>query len=135
KYLQPQSITQGLVLFLASFGTYYIYLMNNPNASEIARSMGLTIIMISNLLLVQVNNSSKEYVYKSFSTIFKDKIMLLILIGTVIGIGVILYTPLANILKLASLSFVQIITVVIISVISVMWYEIVKVFKNKKQKN
>ncbi|MBN1064609.1 HAD-IC family P-type ATPase [Clostridium botulinum] len=130
-----KSITQGLVLFLASFGTYYIYLMNNPNASEIARSMGLTIIMISNLLLVQVNNSSKEYVYKSFSTIFKDKIMLLIFIGTVIGIGVILYTPLASILKLPSLSFVQIITVVIISMISVMWYEIVKVFKNRRIKN
>ncbi|HBJ1655621.1 TPA: hypothetical protein LA460_003102, partial [Clostridium botulinum] len=63
-----------------------------------------------------------------------DKVMLVIFIGTVIGIGVILYTPLASILKLASLSFVQIITVVIISMISVMWYEIVKVFKNRRIK-
>lgn len=127
-----KSIAQGIVLFAASFGTYYMYLNSHADGIAVARSMGLAIIMISNLLLVQVNSSNKEYAYKSFMNLYKDKVMWIVMIGTILGLGVILYTPLAGILNLAALSFSQISIVVVISLASIMWYEVVKFIKNKK---
>jgi len=51
-----KSIIQGSIIFIASFGTYYLYLDNNINNATVARSMGLVIIFISNIILVQVNS-------------------------------------------------------------------------------
>lgn len=124
-----KSVIQGIVLFAASFGTYYFYLMDNPNEASVARSMGLAIIMISNLLLVQVNSSNKFYAYKSFKNLFKDKVMWTVVLSTIIGLVTILYTPLSKLLNLSALSFSQIGIVFIISICSIMWYELVKFYK------
>ena len=129
--LLVKSIIQGFVLFIASFGVYYIYLIKNQAAVEVARSMAISIIMISNLLLVQVNNSNKEYAYKSFIKLRKDKVMWSIIVATIVLIVVILYTPISSILKLAPLTIVDMLLVLLISVCSIMWYEIVKFFKNR----
>lgn len=129
--LLVKSIIQGFVLFIASFGVYYIYLIKNQAAVEVARSMAISIIMISNLLLVQVNNSNKEYAYKSFIKLRKDKVMWSIIVATIVLIVVILYTPISSILKLAPLTILDMLLVLLISVCSIMWYEIVKFFKNR----
>lgn len=126
-----KSITQGLVLFAASFGTYYYYL-TNVGDGNIARTMGLAIIMISNILLVQVNSSDTVYVYASVKKLLMDKVMWTISLGIVFGLAISLYTPLSSFLKLAPLSFYEIIIVIIISIISVMWYELVKLYKHRK---
>ena len=93
--------------------------------------MAISIIMISNLLLVQVNNSNKEYAYKSFIKLRKDKVMWSTIVATIVLIVVILYTPISSILKLAPLTIVDMLLVLLISVCSIMWYEIVKFFKNR----
>ncbi|MGL5416255.1 MAG: cation-translocating P-type ATPase [Clostridium sp.] len=129
-----KSIIQGIVLFIASFGTYYI-MLNSGVETTIARSMGLSIIIVSNLLLVQVNSSNEEYAYKSFKKLKKDKVMWSVIIGSVIGLGLILYTPLSKILNLTALNFEQIALVIGISIISIMWYEVVKWIKNKIKKD
>lgn len=129
--LLVKSIIQGFVLFIASFGVYYIYLIKNQASVEVARSMAISIIMISNLLLVQVNNSNKEYAYKSFIKLRKDKVMWSIIVATIVLIVVILYTPISSILKLAPLTILDMLLVLLISVCSIMWYEIVKFFKNR----
>lgn len=126
-----KSITQGLVLFAASFGTYYYYL-TNVGDGNIARTMGLAIIMISNILLVQVNSSDTVYVYASVKKLLMDKVMWTISLGIVFGLAIALYTPLSSFLKLAPLSFYEVIIVIIISMISVMWYELVKLYKHRK---
>ncbi|MGG7162558.1 cation-translocating P-type ATPase [Clostridium ihumii] len=127
-----KSLIQGLVLFFASFGVYYIHLKNFPTEANIARSMGLAIIMISNILLVQVNSSNNMLMFKSVISLKKDPVMWITVIGTVLGLVVILYSPLASILSLAPLSFRQIGIVIITSMIAVLWYEIVKVFNKNK---
>ncbi|WP_044040391.1 cation-translocating P-type ATPase [Clostridium bornimense] len=126
-----KSVIQGFVLFIAAFGIYYIYLIRNQSSVEVARSMAISIIMISNLLLVQVNNSNKEYAYKSFIKLRKDKVMWSVIIATMVAIVVILYTPISSLLKLAPLTIGNMILVLLISVSSIMWYEIVKFFKNR----
>lgn len=126
-----KSIIQGIVLFIASFGAYYIHLNNFPTEHEIARSMGLAVIVVSNILLVQVNSSNIDFAYKSLGYLKKDHVMWIVSIGTLLGLVAILYTPISGILTLSPLSLKQIIGVIIISVVSVMWYELVKLYKKR----
>lgn len=121
-----KSIIQGLVLFAASFGAYYYYL---DSSIELARSMGLAIIMISNLLLVQVNSSDSELAYKTLIKLRKDKVMWAVGIGTILGLVIILYTPLSEFLGLAPLGLSEMLKVCGISIVSILWYEGVKIFK------
>lgn len=127
-----KSIAQGLVLFAASFGTYFAILSQNPDNALLARTMGIAIIMLANLLLVQVNSSDSDFAIQSFFRLIKDKVMWVVTLGTVGGLLVILYTPLCGFLKLAPLSAAQFFAAVGIAAISVFWYEIVKLIKRMK---
>ncbi|KJU72656.1 cation-translocating P-type ATPase [Clostridium baratii] len=129
-----KSIIQGIVMFLASFGAYYIYYKFNDGDINIARTIGLAIIIISNILLVYVNSSNTEFAYQSFKILIKDKVMWAVNAGTVIGLLLIMYTPIAGFLKLAPLGIKELIIVISISIVAVMWYEIVKILKKKKQR-
>jgi Ca2+-transporting ATPase len=120
-----KSILQGLVIFGSSFGTYYYVLQHGENA-ELARTMGLSIVMLSNLFLVQVNSSNTDFIVQSIKRLMRDKIMWLVTLGSIAELLFILYTPLSGFLKLTSLNFGQFITVVGIAAASVLWYELVK---------
>ena len=56
-----KSVMQGFVIFGASFGTYFAFLNQSPDNAPLARAMGLTIILLANVLLVQVNSSNSEF--------------------------------------------------------------------------
>lgn len=128
-----KSIIQGLVLFAGTFGIYYVT-MQNGGSAEVARTMGLATIMLSNLFLVQVNSSDSDFAVQSFLRLIKDKVMWVVNLGTAAGLLVIIYTPLAGFLKLAPLSVLQIFTVIGTAAVSVLWYDVVKLVK-KLQKN
>jgi len=124
-----KSVMQGLAIFGASFGTYFSFLNQYPDNAPLARAMGLTIILLANVLLVQVNSSNTEFAVKSFFRLIKDKVMWAVNLGTIIGIIVMLYTPLSGFLKLTPLSLNQLMLAIAIAVASVIWYEFIKVFK------
>ncbi|NLO40648.1 MAG: cation-translocating P-type ATPase [Ruminiclostridium sp.] len=128
-----KSIVQGLVVFAASFGAYYTVLGNDPSNAPIARAMGLTIIMLSNLFLVQVNSSDHDFVFQSFIRLSKDWVMWAVNIGTLLMLAIILYTPLSGFLKLAPLSAGQFFTSAALAAAAVLWYEIVKLIKRLKR--
>jgi len=130
-----KSVMQGLVIFGASFGTYYTFLNNSSDNAPIARAMGLTIILLANVLLVQVNSSNSDFAIKSFTRLIKDKVMWAVSLGTMVGLLVILYTPLSGFLKLAPISLNQLMLSAAIAIVSVFWYELVKVVKYFKNKN
>lgn len=131
-----KSIFQGLVIFAASFGTYYIILQNNGENATVARTMGLAIILLSNILLVQVNSSNSDFMINTFKLLVKDKVMWTVSLGTIIVLLVMLYSPLNTFLKLAPLSATQFLSVCGISVVAVMWYELVKLvhYINRKKR-
>lgn len=133
KILSPQiltkSILQGLTVFAASFGTYFWFLQQFPTNAPLARTMGLVIVLLSNLLLVQVNSSHSDFAIQSLGRLMRDKIMWAINIGTIAGLLVILYTPLSGFLKLAPLSAGQFLLALGIACAAVLWYELVKLAK------
>ena len=120
---------QGLVVFAASFGAYFLTLANDPANAPVARAMGLSIIMLANLFLVQVNSSDHNFAFQSAKLLEKDGVMWAINLGTLALLGIILYTPLSVYLKLAPLSATQLFTVIILAALSVLWYEIVKLVR------
>ena len=121
-----KSILQGLIIFVASFGTYY-YLLDKDIL--LARTMGLLIIVVGNVFLVQVNSSEYDYAISSIIKLSKDRVITIINLLLLGIIGIVLYTPINKLLKLTSLSLVNIIVVIVISFIAVFWYELVKIFK------
>ena len=129
-----KSIVQGLVIFAASFGTYYAVLAGDPANAPVARAMGLSIIMLSNLLLVQVNSSDHNFAFQSIARLANDWVMWVVDIGTLLMLAIILYTPLSGLLKLAPLSAGQFFSSVGIAAAAVLWYEIVKLIKRLRVK-
>lgn len=124
-----KSVIQGLVIFAASFGVYYSVLAGDSSNAPIARSMGLAIIMLANLVLVQVNSSEHDFAYKSIARLAHDKVMWIANLGTIAMLLIILYTPLNSFLKLAPLSASQFFISLGIAVVAVLWYEIVKLIR------
>lgn len=124
-----KSVIQGLVIFGASFATYYNFINRYPENAPLARTMGLSIIFLSNILLVQVNSSNTDFALRTFIRQIKDRVMWAVIIGTLAGLLVMLYTPLSGFLKLTPLSPKQLLLSAGISCIAVLWYELVKVAK------
>ena len=136
KMLTPKlllkSVMQGLTIFAASFGAYFMTLGNDPVNAPAARAIGLAIIMFANLFLVQVNSSDRDHAFHSAVRLVKDKVMWFVNIGTVVLLAVILYTPISGYLKLSALSGGQILLALGLAAVSVFWYEIVKFIGNRK---
>ena len=130
-----KSVLQGLMIFAAAFGTYFWMLAGNPGNAPAARSMGLAIVILANLLLVQVNCSDHDSVMHSICRLARDKVMWLINLGTLAGLAAILYTPLANVLKLAPLSALQMLIVLGMALASTLWYELVKVVRKTRKRS
>jgi len=130
-----KSLLQGFAIFGASFGTYYIFLIQDPANAPLARTMGLSVIMLANLFLVQVNSSNTRFAFQSLMLLIRDKVMWAVNIGTIAGLLLMLYTPLHGFLKLSALSFSQFLLAFGIAAASVMWYEMVKLIRrlNRKQ--
>lgn len=124
-----QSFIQGLVIFIASFGTYYHFL---SKSASLARTMALVIIVVANIFLVQENCSNYDYAFYSIKKLGKDKLLLAINLIMILGIGLVVYSPLNSFLKLEALSLNQMLLVISISFVSVFWYEIVKFIKRKR---
>ncbi|MEN6470560.1 MAG: cation-translocating P-type ATPase [Clostridiaceae bacterium] len=121
-----KSVLQGMFLFAASFGAYFVTLKGNPANAPVARAMGLAIIMLANLFLVQEISSERDFVFRSVMRLAKDKVMWAVNLGTLCLLAIILYTSLAVFLKLAPLSGGQMLLAVGLAGASVFWYELAK---------
>ena len=129
-----KSIIQGLVIFAMSFGIYYYMLMQNSDDGAIGRTMGLGVLLIANIFLVQVNNFETASIIKSLKSLAKDKVMWAVYFLNLVGLLVIVYSPINNFLRLSSLSFSQLLIVIVLGILSVLWYEIVKLVIRMKKK-
>jgi len=128
-----KSVTQGLTVFAASFGSYYYMLMTYPDNAGAARAMGIGVIMIANLFLVQCNSSDINSIFTAVKRLYKDKVMWTINIAIIAALLIFLYTPLNGFLRLAPLTAGQFFTMLGLGAASVIWYEIVKIIKRARR--
>ncbi len=129
KELFIKSLLQGVVIFIISFGSYYGYLLNNQADARTARTIGLGILIVSNLFLIIVNASGKESSLKSIRNLGREKGIVIVMSATFLLLLVIIYGPLQALLKLKQLNQLQFLYTIMLSFFAVFWYEIVKIIK------
>jgi Ca2+-transporting ATPase len=129
-----KSVLQGLAMFVSAFGIYYWTILHQPADALLARTMGLSVLILSNLLLVLVNSSDHDSILHSVRRLAKDRVMWIVNIGVLAGLAAILYTPISSVLKLAPLSAIQLLTVVGLAIVSTCWFEIVKAIRRSRMK-
>lgn len=126
------SLLQGLIIFIASFGSYLLFL---PFGAVLARTVGLTVILASSLFLVFVYSSEQDFAYKSFLTLIRDKVVLGINLTLIAIYLVIIYSPLNQVFRLAPCGFFELIYSLLIAAIAVFWFEIVKLARRHKHQS
>jgi Ca2+-transporting ATPase len=155
--LLTKAIFQGITIFAVTFGIYvFIYfqkkaqlanqglnvelLLNTLKGHELqhfttqltsdARGVALLTFVFANLILVYVNQSSREYVLKSvFHS--KDKVIWYINLTILLVMGLCIYTPYGNtLLQTQALNFFQILLALGLAAAATLWWEIVKLFQN-----
>lgn len=127
--LAAKSIVQGAAVFAAAFGAYLLFLKGDPDNAALARTMGIAVILLCNVLLVLVNSSDREFAFKSVRNLAKDKVMWAVTLGTLGVLLLIVYSPLNEFLKMTPLSGGQLLLAALLAVAAVMWFELVKLFK------
>lgn len=120
-----KSIIQGLVIFIFSFSIYFS-MLNLSFPSEIARTAGFSVLVLSNILLVIENSSEKENIVQAFKKIRHDRGIWAVNMITLVGLGLCIYSPLHKTLGFYPLGLASISLVIAFSILSVLWYEIVK---------
>ncbi|MDA9470326.1 cation-translocating P-type ATPase [Enterococcus sp. 5H] len=131
KKLLFKSLAQGSVIFIISFATYYLTLQQDLANDEKARTMGLAVLVVANLFLVQVNSSDRLLGIQTFAKLIFDKVIWIILGGTILVLLALIYSPLNGFLDLAPLTVTQLLICAGLGMISVCWYDLVKLIKRK----
>ncbi len=129
KPLLVKSVLQGISIFIFSFVPYLYLLFQSPSAPCLARSFGVAVIIVANIFLVHVNSSNTDSIINSFKKLKKDKVMIFANVGTFLLLILVLYTPLSRFLNLCPLPLPHLLLAVSFGIISVLWWEIVKLLK------
>jgi Ca2+-transporting ATPase len=120
-----KSIIQGLAIFIFSFSIYFS-MLNMSYPAEVARTAGFSVLVLSNILLVIENSSEKENIVQAFKKISHDRGIWAVNSITLVGLILCIYSPLHKTLGFYPLGATSICLVMVFSILSVLWFEIVK---------
>ena len=81
-----------------------------------------------------MNSSQYNFAVTTSKRLIHDKVMWTVNILTIVGLAVILYSPLHSFLKLTPLSLGQLGCALALAAVSVLWYELVKIYQRNKKK-
>ncbi len=126
------SIIQGLMITVGTLFMYQ-YAIYLALAEATIRTMVFVVLVTANIFLTLVNRS---FYYSIFTTLWYKNNLVPIIIGITIAItGVLLYVkPLTKFFAFEHLEINQLILAIGVGFLSVIWYELVKLWKRKHQK-
>ena len=121
------SIVQGLVITIGTLFTYQYAVYQGFNEAT-TRTMVFLVLVSANIFLTLVNRS---FYYSIFTTLRYKNNLVIIIIGITIAItGLILYVPvLTKFFYFEHLEINQSLLAIAVGFISVIWYELVKLWK------
>ena len=121
-------IVQGIMITAGCLGIGYYY-MQQGNDSATIRTIIFVTLLFSNIFLTLVNRS---FHYSMIRTIrYKNNLEPLIIAITLIFIAVLLYVPFArSLFRLNPISLNKIAICILAGLVSAIWIEIIKLFKN-----
>lgn len=121
------SIIQGLVITIGTLAVYQFSVYQGSN-EQVTRTMVFSVLVTSNVFLTLINRS---FYYSIFTTLrYKNNLVFLITGTTIVITGLLLYVPsLMRFFKFDYLTIEQLLIAVGVGSISVLWYELVKIWK------
>jgi len=124
------SIIQGLIITAGTLFVYQFSVRNNYNES-LTRTMIFATLITANIFLTLVNRS---IYYSIFATLkYKNTLVLLIVSITFLLLMLMLYIkPITIFFEFEHLSFMQLCISFFTGFVSVIWYEMIKLFKRRK---
>jgi Ca2+-transporting ATPase len=127
------SIIQGLLITAGTLFAYQ-YAVYRGFPESTTRTMVFTVLVAANIFLTLVNRS---FYYSILTTLkYKNNLVLLIIGVTVAITGLLLYVPpFARFFLFTPLDLLQIATCIGIGFVSVIWYELIKWRKRRRDKH
>ena len=125
------SIIQGLFITVGTLFVYHFSVASGYN-EDLTRTMVFTVLITANIFITLINRSFYYSILTSLT--YKNNMVLYIIFITIALVGLILYVnPLTAFFDFESLNLNQLLISISIGFISVIWFEIVKVFKRLKK--
>lgn len=123
------SITQGLVITMAALLVYQFAVSSNFSQS-LVRTMVFCVIIGANITLTLVNRS---FYYSIFTTLrYKNNLLGFVILATTTITAMLVYVkPVASFLGFEALSFRDLAFAVLAGLLSVIWYELIKLRKRR----
>nr|WP_315250648.1 cation-translocating P-type ATPase [uncultured Flavobacterium sp.] len=124
------SIIQGLVITLGTLIIYQFSVYQDVN-EQVTRTMVFLVLVTANVFLTLINRS---FYYSIFTTLRYKNNLVFIIIGITISItGLLLYVkPFTDFFLFEYLNVKQLSITIGVGAVSVLWYELVKIWKRKK---
>ena len=128
--LLGKAIAQGLAIFAAAFGSYYITLPYG--GAEHARTFFLTVLVLANLFLVYVNRSDRDFAFAKGSAAV-DKVAWFVNFGILLCLIVMSTLPqAAAATKLQPLSPADFALALLAAAVATFWWEGIKWFRRTR---
>ncbi len=123
------SITQGLVITTAALLVYQFAVSSNFSQS-VVRTMVFCVIIGANITLTLVNRS---FYYSIFTTLrYKNNLLGFVILATTTITAMLIYVkPVASFLGFEALSFRDLAFALLAGLLSVIWYELIKLRKRR----
>ena len=126
-------ISQGFLIFLVSFITYFILIHNNIN-TNLAITVTYSILVLS-IMLITYQIKSNSLTLKSFVESFKDRVSLIVNFGVISGLILFIYIPFFNSASnLMPLEIKWWLIIILLVFLAVLPFDILKTFNNKKKR-
>ena len=125
------SMLQGASVLLSVLLIYFFASFQGLE-ENIVRAMTFTTLVLGNLGLIYVNRSQSRLI---INTIRERNIALwLITAGVIVGLGLVLYMPLLrDLFSFDSPNLVELLLCVAAALISILWFEIIKLVRNRQK--
>ena len=122
------SIAQGILITAGCLGIGY-YFMQNGKDETLVRTLIFITLLLSNIFLTLINRSFRYSVFKTIQ--YKNYMIPLITGITIFFIIALLYLPFfRQLFNLETLSFSILLICIIVALVSTLWIEIFKAFRN-----
>lgn len=123
------SLLQGFGVLLATF-ILFMYIIKTGHSELEARSFAFVSLVLSNILLIIINLSWSKNLYRIILT--ANKALYIVSAGAVGCLVAVLYIPiLASLFHLEPLHLIDLFFVSLVVLISVVWFEILKLFNGR----
>lgn len=132
KALLIKVLLQGISIFLAAFLPFH-YIVDSNTSELFARSFSLITLVVANVVLVLVNRSNTEYLFDIVKEKGNKTRLIINGLAFIIMFSVVYIPQLQPFFKTKALDFKSFTLAVILGFVASGWWEIVKVFKSKKQ--